>query len=63
MVALFDKEEINQDLRVVVAESQDESKFVVYGQMYVYFVQAFFVSCLSYTSCAKLIHLQCICLS
>ena len=39
MVALFDKEEIHQDLHLVVAESQDESKFVVYGEMYVFFVQ------------------------
>ena len=39
MVALFDKEEIHQDLHLVVAESQDESKFVVYGEMYVSFVQ------------------------
>lgn len=39
MVTLFDKEEIHQDLHLVVAESQDESKFVVYGEMYVYFVQ------------------------
>lgn len=37
-VTLFDKEEIHQDLYLMVAESQDESKFVVYGEMYVYFV-------------------------
>ena len=34
-VILFDKEEIHQDLHLIVAESQDESTFVVYGQMYV----------------------------
>lgn len=32
---LFEKEEIHQDLHLMVAESQDESKFVVYGEMYV----------------------------
>ncbi|XP_073259368.1 uncharacterized protein [Porites lutea] len=31
-VTLFDKEEIHQDLHLIVAESQDESTFVVYGQ-------------------------------
>lgn len=34
-MTLFDKEEIHQDLHLIVAESQDESTFVVYGQMYV----------------------------
>lgn len=58
-VALFDKEEIHQDLHLVVAESQDESKFVVFGEMYVYFVHssnfdlAFFISCLIRLSCEK----------
>lgn len=35
-MTLFDKEEIHQDLHLIVAESQDESTFVVYGQMYVF---------------------------
>ena len=34
-MSLFDKEEIHQDLILMVAESQDESKLVVYGEMYV----------------------------
>ena len=34
-VTLFDKEEIHQDLHLIVAESQDESTLVVYGEMYV----------------------------
>lgn len=34
-MALFEKDEIHQDLHIMVAESQDESMFVIYGEMYV----------------------------
>ncbi|KAK2556767.1 DDB1- and CUL4-associated factor 15 [Acropora cervicornis] len=33
-VALFEKDEIHQDLHIMVAESQDESMFVIYGEIY-----------------------------
>ena len=35
-MALFDKEDIQQDLLLMVAESSDESTFVIYGETYVF---------------------------
>jgi len=36
-VALFDEEEIHEDLHLMIAESPDESQTVVYGEVYVKF--------------------------
>lgn len=36
-VALFDEEEIHEDLHLLIAESPDESQTVVYGEVYVKF--------------------------
>lgn len=33
-VALFDEEEIHEDLHLLIAESPDESQTVVYGEVY-----------------------------
>lgn len=36
-MALFDEEEIHEDLHLMIAESPDESQIVVYGEVYVKF--------------------------
>ena len=36
-MALFDEEEIHEDLHLMIAESPDESQTVVYGEVYVKF--------------------------
>ena len=36
-MALFDEEEIHEDLHLMIAESPDESQTVVYGEEYVKF--------------------------
>ena len=36
-MALFDEEEIHEDLHLMIAESPDESQTVVYGEVYVEF--------------------------
>ena len=42
-MALFDEEEIHEDLHLMIAESPDESQTVVYGEVYVKFT----VTCIS----------------
>ena len=47
-MALFDEEEIHEDLHLMIAESPDESQAVVYGEEYVKFTVVFDV-CSAFT--------------